>query len=562
MKVKTKIRQLSLAEKAALLQGDTVWTTRAVGHAEIPAMFLSDGPHGLRKQAGPSDHLGLNESVPATCFPTAATVANSWNPQLGEKLGKALGREAAANEVHVVLGPGLNIKRSPLCGRNFEYFSEDPHLAGKMAAAYVRGIQHNGVAACPKHFAVNSQELRRMAADSVLDERTLREIYLTGFEIAVKEGKAKSIMSSYNMVNGTYANENAHLLTEILRDELLALAYGMWDAFKNSGKYPGSANWQLDFLGFLPGKRESRRMMGDYLMTQQDVASGGEFADTVAFGGWPLDDHDPRGFYNPGKGCLQVQSKSPYGIPYRTMYSRNIDNLYFAGRNISMTHAAMSSSRVMATCAVIGQAVGTAAAIARKYGTSPRGVYESHMEELQQTLMYDDCFLPYSRRTVSEEALEAELSCDDAISGDILNLRNGVDRNHELYGEGDQGFTMGVGASVEYHMDQPTEVSRVRVVFDSDLNRITLPGDTIERTKSMRASLRLDTPRSCMPKTLAKVYSLEVETENGWEGVLFETENLRRLVTAPICRVVTGIRLPVQETWGEENVHIMSFDFE
>jgi len=219
MKVKDKIRQLSLAEKVALLQGDTVWTTRAVRHADIPAMFLSDGPHGLRKQAGASDHLGLNESVPATCFPTAATMANTWNPELGEELGRALGREAAANAVHVVLGPGLNIKRSPLCGRNFEYFSEDPHLAGKMAAAYVRGIQANGVAACPKHFAANSQELRRMAVDSVVDERTLREIYLTAFEMAVKEGKAKSIMSAYNMVNGTYANENAHLLTEILRQE-------------------------------------------------------------------------------------------------------------------------------------------------------------------------------------------------------------------------------------------------------------------------------------------------------------------------------------------------------
>ena len=146
-------------------------------------------------------------------------MANSWDEALGEELGRALGREAAANGVNVLLGPGLNMKRSPLCGRNFEYFSEDPYLAGKMAAAYVRGIQENGVAACPKHFAVNSQELRRMAMDSVVDERTLREIYLTGFEIAVKEGRPRSIMSSYNKVNGTYANENAHLLKEILRDD-------------------------------------------------------------------------------------------------------------------------------------------------------------------------------------------------------------------------------------------------------------------------------------------------------------------------------------------------------
>ncbi len=213
------IADMTLEEKAALLQGWTTWTTRDVERLGIPAIFLSDGPHGLRKQAGAGDHLGLNESVKATCFPTAATMANSWSEALGEELGRALGAEAAANDVHVVLGPGLNMKRSPLCGRNFEYFSEDPYLAGKMAAAYVRGIQANGVAACPKHFAVNSQETRRMAMDSVIDERTLREIYLTGFEIAVTEGGARTIMSSYNMVNGIYANENRHLLTEILRDE-------------------------------------------------------------------------------------------------------------------------------------------------------------------------------------------------------------------------------------------------------------------------------------------------------------------------------------------------------
>ena len=219
MKIQEIIGKLTLEEKAALLQGWTTWTTREIKHLDVPTMFLSDGPHGLRKQAEKGDHLGLGASVPATCFPTAATMANTWNPALGEALGKALGEEAAASRVHMVLGPGLNIKRSPMCGRDFEYFSEDPYLAGKMAAAYVRGIQSTGAAACPKHFAVNSQELRRMSMNSVVDERALREIYLTGFEIAVKEGKPKSIMSSYNQVNGTYANENRHLLTEILRED-------------------------------------------------------------------------------------------------------------------------------------------------------------------------------------------------------------------------------------------------------------------------------------------------------------------------------------------------------
>ena len=211
------INSLDLEQKCALLSGGTVFTTRALPGKGIPAITLSDGPNGVRKQAGAADHLGLNPSVPATCFPTSATVANSWDPELGEAVGAAMGEEAAAQGVSVLLGPGLNIKRSPLCGRNFEYFSEDPYLSGKMAAAYVRGIQKNGIAACPKHFAVNSQELRRMASDSIVDERTLREIYLTGFEMVVKEAQPKTIMSAYNLVNGTYANENAHLLMDILR---------------------------------------------------------------------------------------------------------------------------------------------------------------------------------------------------------------------------------------------------------------------------------------------------------------------------------------------------------
>lgn len=219
MKHQDLMERMTLEEKAAFLSGKNVWQTRDIPRLGIPSIFCSDGPHGIRKQAGAGDHLGLNASLPATCFPTAATVANSWNEELGEELGKALGEEAAAQQVHALMGPGLNIKRSPLCGRNFEYFSEDPYLSGKMAASYVRGIQSQGVYACPKHFAVNSQELRRMAMNAVVDERTLREIYLTAFEIAVKEGGAKSIMTSYNEINGVYANENKHLLQEILRDE-------------------------------------------------------------------------------------------------------------------------------------------------------------------------------------------------------------------------------------------------------------------------------------------------------------------------------------------------------
>lgn len=213
------IEKMTIEEKAAILSGKNVWQSRNIDRLGIPSIFCADGPHGIRKQAREGDHLGLNASLPATCFPTAASISNSWDMDLCREIGEALGEEASALDVNVLLGPGLNIKRSPLCGRNFEYFSEDPYLSGKLAAAYIMGIQSQGVYACPKHFAVNSQELRRMAMNSVVDERTLREIYLEGFEIAVKEGGARSIMTSYNEVNGVYANENEHLLKDILRGE-------------------------------------------------------------------------------------------------------------------------------------------------------------------------------------------------------------------------------------------------------------------------------------------------------------------------------------------------------
>ena len=216
--VEKTLRPMSLRQKCAFLGGATAFGTRPYQSPQVPRMQFSDGPHGMRHQKQ-GNHLGLGESDPATCFPTAVTVANSWDPSLGEDLGRALAEEAASQGVGVVLGPGLNIKRSPLCGRAFEYFSEDPVLAGKMAAGYVRGIQSTGVSACPKHFAVNSQETRRQSSDSVIDERTLRELYLRGFEIVVRESAPKCLMTSYNRVNGTYANENPYLLQHILRDE-------------------------------------------------------------------------------------------------------------------------------------------------------------------------------------------------------------------------------------------------------------------------------------------------------------------------------------------------------
>lgn len=219
MKYQSIIEQMSVFEKAQMMTGKSTWETKDFEKYNIPSIFLSDGPHGIRKQLGSADHLGLNESIPSTCFPTAATIANSWNLSLAEEIGEALGQEAKELGVNVILGPGMNIKRNPLCGRNFEYFSEDPLLTGKLAAKYVKGIQKQGIAATPKHFAVNSQELRRMSNDSIVDERTLREIYLSAFEYVVKEAQPQFIMTSYNRLNGEYTNEHHHLLQDILYDE-------------------------------------------------------------------------------------------------------------------------------------------------------------------------------------------------------------------------------------------------------------------------------------------------------------------------------------------------------
>lgn len=213
------ISKMTDEEKASLCSGADFWHTKGVARLGIPQMMLTDGPHGLRKQIGKNDHLGLNAAYPATCFPTASAAANSWDEAMIEQMGHRLGAETRAQRVGVILGPGVNIKRSPLCGRNFEYYSEDPLLAGKCAAALIRGVQSNGIAACVKHFAANSQETLRMTSDSVMDERTLREIYLPAFEIAVKEGRVKCLMTSYNMLNGQYTNENEHLLQDILTRE-------------------------------------------------------------------------------------------------------------------------------------------------------------------------------------------------------------------------------------------------------------------------------------------------------------------------------------------------------
>ena len=238
MNVQEIMQQMTLEEKAAFCSGHDFWHTKAVERLGVPSVMMCDGPHGLRKQEGEGDHLGINKSIETVCYPTAAALASSFDRDVMKQLGEALGQECQAENVAMLLGPGLNIKRSPLCGRNFEYFSEDPYLAGEMGAAYVQALQGEGIAACAKHFACNDQETLRMSGSSNLDERTLREIYLPAFEAVVKKGKTRSLMCAYNAINGTFCSENKMLLTDILRDEWHSDAFVVtdWGAIKDQAK--------------------------------------------------------------------------------------------------------------------------------------------------------------------------------------------------------------------------------------------------------------------------------------------------------------------------------------
>ena len=228
-KIREIVSQMTLEEKASMCSGADFWHTEAVERLGIPASMVSDGPHGLRKQDQAGDHLGVNESIKAVCFPAGCGTAASFNRELLRQMGEALGEECQAEGVSVILGPAVNIKRSPLCGRNFEYYSEDPYVASEMAGALIHGVQSKNVGTSIKHFLANNQETRRMSGDSRVDERTLREIYLAAFEGAVKKEKPWTVMCSYNKINGTYAAENHKYLTEILRDEWGFEGYVMSD---------------------------------------------------------------------------------------------------------------------------------------------------------------------------------------------------------------------------------------------------------------------------------------------------------------------------------------------
>ncbi len=351
--------------------------------------------------------------------------------------------------------------------------------------------------------------------------------------------------------------------TEEVAKELRALAMGTWDYVKNSGHYD-TGNWELEFLGFLPGKRESRRMVGEYTITANDLLNHTDFPDTVAYGGWPIDDHYPDGFYHQGRPNTNILPERPYSVPYRALYSKNVENLFFAGRNISMTHFAMSSMRVMATCALLGQAVGTAAALAARYGLTPHGVYTRRLEELQASLMDADCFLPAMTRPVSEDCRRSVLvDKNGAPVAGGETLKNGQDRPNIHYGTATCGLSLPNGEGVEYRFDAPTAVESVHLTFDSDLDRTTLPGDKCEQDHSTRANICLDSPQFYLPLTLCKAFRLEAETAGGVEVLLNVEQNALRAYHVEVGRAdITALRLiPLENYGGTGETRVFSFDF-
>jgi len=333
---------------------------------------------------------------------------------------------------------------------------------------------------------------------------------------------------------------------EQIRDELMKYVYGVWDYMKNvSPEKEKAAQWELAWIGILPGKRENRRYEGDHILTQGDVESGGVFEDTVAYGGWSMDDHHPAGLLFPGPPTIHHPAPSPYGIPYRCLYSRNIDNLMFAGRNISVTHTALSSTRVMGTCAVLGQAAGTSAAMAVGLGTSPRGLGEQHLGALQQVLMDDDCFLPGKTRESSRIAQSAEL---DGGGVGLEKLLDGMDRDrpdavHAWEGE--------LGEAIVFRWDRPTTVGMLRCTFDSNL----------ANAKLLPCMYPVTSDRSAMPGSLVRAFRVEVMTDDdAWETVARVDDNLHRVVRVRVERDTRSVRLVPEATWGDDRVRVFGVE--
>ncbi len=340
--------------------------------------------------------------------------------------------------------------------------------------------------------------------------------------------------------------------TEELRDELLKIAFGIWDHIKNRGDH-GAENWELEWVGFLPGKRESRRYIGPYILTQNDIESGGHFDDIVAYGGWPMDDHNPGGFYakHSEPASLLHPTPSPYGIPYRVLYSKNIENLFFAGRNISATHAAMSSTRVMGTCAVLGQAMGTAAGMCAARGITPNCIYESYIGELQAKLQEAGCWLPWKVRKIPELSLSAKLNLSDA---ERAVLFNGIERPT---GDGKNNYiTLPLGGEIRFSFDKPEKVEELRIAADPDFSRESVSVNKKMRVFAQKASTGLDFKPMKVAATLVKAFEVYADGK-----LLYSTDRCHHsLVKIPVGRYVEELCVRFLETWGADEVHIFSCD--
>ena len=335
---------------------------------------------------------------------------------------------------------------------------------------------------------------------------------------------------------------------EAIRDELLKTAWGVWDYMKNRGPQAKKLrNWRLAWLGALPGKRESRRYRGPHLMTQNDIESGGRFDDIVAYGGWSMDDHHPAGLYYPGNATLFHAAPSPYGIPFRALYSRNVPNLLCAGRNISATHVAMSSTRVMATCALAGQAVGTAAALCLRAGRLPGDIRGDRLRELQNQLMDDDVWLPGVVRRIAAPTREADLAVSNGADAEVL--RSGEDRSR---GEKPAYWSGRPGDTITLRWPAPRRVTRLRLVFDSDL----------DDHKRMPASYPAEGNQLRPAGFLVRGFTVEIRRRHTgpWETLHGAESNTRRLVVLPVDREVTAIRWRGDAAWRGRALRVFSME--
>ena len=371
------------------------------------------------------------------------------------------------------------------------------------------------------------------------------------------------------------------------RDELLPIAYGVWDYVKNhSAMRDRLRNFGLEWIGSLPGKRESRRYLGDHVLAQGEVQSGGVFPDVVAYGGWLIDNHYPKGFWHEGPGTKYTDCPSPFGIPYRCLYSRNVPNLLFAGRDISCTHVALSATRVMATCALCGQAVGTAAAIAARERVDPRDVSKGPLlAELQRTLLEDDCMLPGLRREVRGPCASARLSSTrspqdadltrssrsldltqspqsaQSPAGDgVERLRDGMDRDWD---DGEHGWRAPLGSAAEYRFAEEIELHEARLVFDSFLDRREKDrplGGNDECSQGRYYRALADRPRA-VPATLVRAFRIDrLDADGAWKPEAEATDNHQRLVRVPLNCRARGLRLVPLATWGAPDAHVFAFD--